>query len=195
MCFQIKYLIYVQRLFGVELPTTVDKTQPNPTEPNQIPPKYFLNQTNVIYMFSWPFKEYPPNNTKRIPNTYVAHTITTLSRCFTYNLFDTCVIKQNIAIELINSHLLKYGKSSLIRWKSYTKRNAENKKQKKKAPQQTNKQTKNKTKKKKPKQNKNKKPATNHIQKETQKTKTKTKEETNKKQKTLQILEAISIKK
>ena len=57
--------------------------------------KTLLNQTYVMYKFTYPFWEYlSENNTTA--NIYTGHTTTTLSCCHTYHLSDISAIKQHL---------------------------------------------------------------------------------------------------
>ena len=64
-------------------------------------PKTFLIQTNVVYKFTWPFRECLLENNLKV-NTYIGHTTVTLSRRLTYHLSDTSALKQHLMTKYNN---------------------------------------------------------------------------------------------
>ena len=72
---------------------------------NSLPPKSFLNQTNVVYKFTCHFRECLLENDKT-PNTCIGHTITTFFCRLTCHLSDISAIKlksSDISKILINN--------------------------------------------------------------------------------------------
>ena len=58
--------------------------------------KIHINQTNVVYKFICPFREWLPKNKN---NSYIGYTTTTLSRRLTYHLSENSTIKQHLIIK------------------------------------------------------------------------------------------------
>ena len=81
---QIKLIIYYTRF----------KTSNLIVKNNTNLPKTFLNKTNVVYKFTYPFQVCLSEN--KIFDTYIGHTMTTLSCCLTYHLSDVSAKKQHL---------------------------------------------------------------------------------------------------
>ena len=82
---QIKLVIFYTKFKAYNF---VVKNNKNSDKPH-------LTQSNVVYRFICPFREYLSEN-NIIPNTYIGYTTTTLSRRLTYSLFEVSAIKQQI---------------------------------------------------------------------------------------------------
>ena len=85
---QIKLIIYYTKFKTSNL---IVKNYTNSPSPQKKP----LTQTNAVYKFTCPLRECFSKN-DITPNTYIGHTTTTLSRCFTYHLSDISAIKQHM---------------------------------------------------------------------------------------------------
>ena len=75
--------------------------------------KILLNQTNVVYKFISPFREFLPKNKN---NSYISNSTTMLSRRLTYHLSENSAIKHQIIKHNNNTNQLTSSDVGLVGW-------------------------------------------------------------------------------